>query len=157
MDAPDTRQLEWLKARIPAELGHLKRWALDLTKEDDFLSDDLVQDTVVRAMERWDKFRGGNLRAWLFRLLHNIHVDYRRKEELTLKRDEDNPGRPNDPDIDLPPTAGLSRGQREVMELRAMGLDGDQIAEVLDITKEAVYSKIRHAKIKLRRFDANQG
>ncbi len=39
-------------------------------------ADDLVQDCLVRAMSRWHLWRPtGSLRAWLFTILHNLHVN----------------------------------------------------------------------------------
>ncbi|MBW3609366.1 MAG: RNA polymerase sigma factor [Actinobacteria bacterium] len=38
-------------------------------------AEDLVQDTFVRAFQRRDQYGGGNIGAWLRRILHNIAVD----------------------------------------------------------------------------------
>lgn len=40
---------------------------------------DLVQDTYLRAFRAADQFQAGtNLRAWLFTILHNAHLNQRR-------------------------------------------------------------------------------
>ncbi len=52
-------------------LPSLRAFAISLTRDGD-LADDLVQDTLVRAMSHSDRFRPGtNLRAWLFTILRN--------------------------------------------------------------------------------------
>jgi DNA-directed RNA polymerase specialized sigma subunit, sigma24 homolog len=38
-------------------------------------ADDLVQDCLERAVRRWDQHRDGEVRAWLFAILHNLAVD----------------------------------------------------------------------------------
>jgi RNA polymerase sigma-70 factor (ECF subfamily) len=60
-------------------IPQLRRYALSLTR-DRHAADDLVQDVLVRAMERHKQFvPGTNLRAWLFTIMHNIFVDQVRK------------------------------------------------------------------------------
>ncbi|CAM8656708.1 RpoE DNA-directed RNA polymerase specialized sigma subunit, sigma24 homolog [Comamonadaceae bacterium] len=64
-----------LKDQIPA----LRRYARALTGSA-WAADDLVQDTLERACTKWTLWAAGsNLRAWLFTIMHNIHVsDVRR-------------------------------------------------------------------------------
>ena len=48
-------------------------------------SEDLTQETFLRALRRWDSFRkGSNLRAWLLRIGTNAFFDVKRKKR-TLK------------------------------------------------------------------------
>src|ERR671926_1801420 len=61
-------------AEILPLLPHLRGYARGLTGGDAQAADDLVQDTVVLALQAWDSFTPGtNLKAWLFRILHNRH------------------------------------------------------------------------------------
>jgi RNA polymerase sigma-70 factor (ECF subfamily) len=50
--------------------------------------DDLVQDTVVRAMEARDGFDGGNMKAWLFVILRNRFCTIRKRESLLKVRED---------------------------------------------------------------------
>lgn len=65
------RQVEPL---IPA----LRRYARALMR-DRAAADDLVQDCLERAVSRWYQRRDGDLKAWLFTILHNLAVNQFRK------------------------------------------------------------------------------
>lgn len=60
--------------------GALKPFALNLTRNLDE-ANDLIQDTMFRAIANKDKFNDGtNLKAWLFTIMKNIFINnYRRK------------------------------------------------------------------------------
>jgi RNA polymerase sigma factor (sigma-70 family) len=55
---------------IPA----LRRYARSLVRNR-ANADDLVQDCLERAVRRWHQHRDGEVRAWLFAILHNLAVD----------------------------------------------------------------------------------
>jgi DNA-directed RNA polymerase specialized sigma24 family protein len=59
---------------IPA----LRRYARALVRNR-ATADDLVQDCLERAVRRWHQHRDGEVRAWLFTILHNLAVDQFRK------------------------------------------------------------------------------
>jgi RNA polymerase sigma factor (sigma-70 family) len=59
---------------IPA----LRRYARALVRNR-ATADDLVQDCLERAVRRWHQHRDGEVRAWLFAILHNLAVDQFRK------------------------------------------------------------------------------
>ena len=59
-----------IEPHIPA----LRRYAFALLRDRD-RADDLVQDTLERALSRWLLRRpDGDVRAWLFTILRNLHV-----------------------------------------------------------------------------------
>ena len=70
-----------LKTELHAYIGSLRRYALVLTR-DAVAADDLVQETLVKAIAKAETFqRGSDLRPWLFRILHNTHVSALRREK----------------------------------------------------------------------------
>ncbi|HEY4893509.1 MAG TPA: sigma-70 family RNA polymerase sigma factor [Reyranella sp.] len=77
-----------LEPLIPA----LRRYAYALLRNH-AAADDLVQDTLERALSHWTSRRpDGELRAWLFSILRNLHIDaYRqaRRRGAEVEIDED--------------------------------------------------------------------
>jgi RNA polymerase sigma-70 factor (ECF subfamily) len=66
-----------LEPLIPA----LRRHAYALVRDHD-VADDLVQDTLERALSRWSLRRtDGDLRAWLFTIQRNLHVSALRQSQ----------------------------------------------------------------------------
>ena len=75
MTTPQPR--DELVTHLPA----LRAFALSLTKNSS-TSDDMVQDTVVKAWTNIEKFQvGTNMRAWLFTILRNTYYSNRRKSK----------------------------------------------------------------------------
>jgi RNA polymerase sigma factor (sigma-70 family) len=66
--------LHQVEPLIPA----LRRYARSLLR-DRAGADDLVQDCLERAISRWSQRRDGEVRSWLFAILHNLAVDRFRK------------------------------------------------------------------------------
>lgn len=62
-----------VETMIPA----LRRYARALARDAD-IADDLVQDTLVRALRSEKLFLGGDLRAWLYTILTNLNRNRRR-------------------------------------------------------------------------------
>jgi RNA polymerase sigma-70 factor (ECF subfamily) len=61
-------------------IPRLRRYARALTRDSD-QADDLVQDCLERAWGRLHLWRrGSNMRAWLFTIMHNLHVNARRRQ-----------------------------------------------------------------------------
>jgi RNA polymerase sigma-70 factor (ECF subfamily) len=70
--------------RLLVWLPRLRRYARALVgrRED---ADDLVQDTLERAWSREDRWQAvADMRAWLFSIMHNLHVDGARRARLPL-------------------------------------------------------------------------
>ena len=57
-----------IEAAIPA----LRRYARALTRNAE-IADDLVQDTLVRALRSEHLFHGGEIRSWLYTILTNLN------------------------------------------------------------------------------------
>ena len=77
----DAEMRDLLLGAIPA----LRAFAYSLTYNLD-RSDDLVQDTLVRAWTKADSFqRGTNLTAWLFTILRNLFYPEQRKRKREVE------------------------------------------------------------------------
>jgi RNA polymerase sigma-70 factor (ECF subfamily) len=64
-----------LDGHIEQHIPRLRRYARALTG-DRAAADDLVQDTLERALSRFHLWRrGSDMRAWLFTIMHNIFVN----------------------------------------------------------------------------------
>lgn len=141
---------------------------------DDQSAADLVQETYLRALRACDGFeeRAGGLRAWLFRILHNVFfTEHQRAKRRPLAMDDagvDAPHPGPEPDADLPlwNLAGLDWERvddriklaierlradfREVLLLWAVeGLKYREIAHVLDVPIGTVMSRLHRARATL--------
>jgi RNA polymerase sigma factor (sigma-70 family) len=76
--------------RLLVWLPRLRRYARALAGQRDD-ADDLVQDTLERAWSRLHLWRGvADMRAWLFGIMHNLHVDAARRPRIgTVPLDND--------------------------------------------------------------------
>lgn len=76
---------------LEAEIPRLRRYARALL-HDERRADDLVQDTLVRAIAKQHLWQvGTDLRAWLFTIMHNQHVNNLRRavrERATVNMDD---------------------------------------------------------------------
>jgi len=84
---PDTRispEAALLEEMVKAHLDALYRTALRLTGRPQD-AEDLVQETFLRAWRSLHTYRAGtNPKAWLFRILHNAHIDRYRAGTRTV-------------------------------------------------------------------------
>ena len=148
---------------IVAEIPRLRRYAHALLGESN-RADDLVQDTLERALSRWRLWRPlgdkGTPRAWLFAIMHNLFinqmrsgraVEYRPEEELP-----DLPSRPTHDDAlglrDLARAlATLPIDQREILLLIGLEeLSYQEAAKVLGVPLGTVMSRLSRARARLR-------
>jgi RNA polymerase sigma-70 factor (ECF subfamily) len=133
-------------------------------------ADELVQETYARALARADSFVGGNLKAWLFKILRNTFVDgYRRTQHAahTPAADGDlDEGAGLEPtlldDVELgrlrrvvgseieAALASVSPEARAIILLEAEGFTETEIAEVLDCAAGTVKSRLSRARALLR-------
>ena len=71
----------------------LKPFAMNLTRnvED---TEDLIQDTLLRAINNFDKFQEGtNMKAWLYTIMKNIFINnYRKKSKFNFVKDDSENG-----------------------------------------------------------------
>jgi RNA polymerase sigma-70 factor (ECF subfamily) len=82
-----------IRDELMDHVPRLRRYARTLTYNRD-LADDLVQDTLERALSRTERFQAGtDLRAWLFTIMHNLFVNQMRQASrwaASVSVDDDN-------------------------------------------------------------------
>ena len=153
---PNTTDQGTLVAHIP----DLRRYARSLTG-DAWAADDLVQDTLERACERWQLWAAGSdLRAWLFTLMHNLFVDGARRAMRQAQRvdvddiAQDLPGPGGTPDQTLDLQRCLLRlpaEQREVLLLVTLqDLRYEDVARITGVPIGTVMSRLSRARSRLR-------
>jgi len=57
----------------------IRRVAMKLTKYNDADADDLVQKTLLKAFEKENLYKGGNLTGWVVTIMKNLFIDDMRK------------------------------------------------------------------------------
>ena len=138
----------------------LRRYARALAGNRDD-SDDLVQDTLERAWTKSGLWRGvSDMRAWLFGMMHNLHVDGVRRPRLhTVAQDEDTPEIPVAPTqsdrlavLDL--QAALEQlpvEQKEILLLVALeDMSYAEVAQTLGVPIGTVMSRLSRGRERLR-------
>ena len=153
-------QLREFSARVDELIPRLRRYARALTGERN-AADDLVQDTLERAWTKLHLWRSGSdLRAWLFTIMHNVHVNQVRSRAATtmlpLEAEPETPVRPTQADLleirDV--EAALNRlpiEQREVLLLIALEhMSYQETATTLGIPIGTVMSRLSRARERLR-------
>ncbi|MFC5519605.1 RNA polymerase sigma factor [Polaromonas jejuensis] len=149
------------EADIVACIPSLRRYARGLTADRD-RADDLVQDTLERAWRRFSMWqKRGEIRAWMFGIMHNAFVDRLRSQRSRL---EDSAG---DKVPELPERATqadrlevrdlerllqrLPHEQRAVLLLVGVEeLSYQEVAQVLGIPVGTVMSRLSRARERLR-------
>ena len=76
-----------VRSRLAGEVPGLLRYARTIVR-DAPLAEDLVQESLVRALQRADSFRAeASLATWLHRILHNLAVDHFRRDREDATED----------------------------------------------------------------------
>jgi RNA polymerase sigma-70 factor (ECF subfamily) len=146
-------------------LPRLRRYARALTR-DVSQADDLVQDTLERALVKLDLWRPGtDLRAWLFTLMHNLFVNQVRAnklQETDLDAAKDMPVNGGQMDAmtlrDIHTALGrLPMEQREVILLVGLEQFGyAEAARILDVPLGTVMSRLSRGRERLRQLLAGE-
>jgi RNA polymerase sigma-70 factor, ECF subfamily len=147
-------------AGVMEALPNLRAFALSLTGKVD-QAEDLVQDTVLKAITKQDSFEAGtNLQAWLFTILRNGFYSAHRK---TSREVEDEDGALAASMISIPDqedklalqdlSAALERlpqDQREAIILvGAEGMSYEDAAEALGVKVGTIKSRVNRARNRL--------
>jgi len=144
-----------VETTIPA----LRRYARALTRNAD-TADDLVQDTLVRALRSEHLFHGGEIRSWLFTILTNLN----RNRLRSLAR---RPIAKSLADEDAADFSGPEAGQRDIERALAMlvedqrhalllvvleGLSYREVAEVQAVPIGTVMSRLARARAQIKAY-----
>ena len=144
-----------IEAAIPA----LRRYARALTRDAE-IADDLVQDTLVRALRSEHLFHGGDIRSWLYTILTNLNRNRLRSlaRRPTMSSIDDN---------DAPDTAGPEAGGRDIERALAglvedqrtalllvvlEGLSYREVAEVQGVPIGTVMSRLARARLQIKAY-----
>ena len=144
-----------IETAIPA----LRRYARALTRDSE-TADDVVQDTLVRALRSEHLFHGGDVRAWLYTILTNLNRNRLRSlaRRPMLMPIEDN---------DATDTAGPEAGGRDIERALAMlvdeqrtalllvvleGLTYREVAEVQGVPIGTVMSRLARARVQIKTY-----
>ena len=150
------------QAALVALIPRLRRYARALSG-DRQRADDLVQDTLERAIAKWSLWRPGtDLRAWMFTIMHNVFVNHARRsareatptDPALLAELELADGSVADSLVQLNgierALARLPEEQRAVLLLVSLeGLSYDQIAETLGVPAGTVMSRLSRGRARL--------
>ena len=152
---------------IQDQIPRLRRYALALVG-DRTRADDLVQDTLERALTRFHLWRRGrNVRAWLFTIMHNIfvnqhHAERARGTAVDLDESTDTP---------VGDRADLSMQVRDLQKaleqlpvenrevLLLVGLEQltyEEVAEILGIPLGTVMSRLSRGRERLHSLMSGQ-
>jgi len=151
------------EADLVACIPHLRAFARFLTGNRE-RADDLVQDTIVRALTAAHQFQPGtNLKAWMFTILRNLHYNELRKNRVRVQSLDD--ASAYEPAILPSQEASLEFGdfrrafwqlgddQREVLILvGASGLSYEEAAKVCDCPTGTIKSRVSRARRELMRM-----
>jgi RNA polymerase sigma-70 factor (ECF subfamily) len=162
--------------QLSAQVDALHKFACYLSR-DTVLAEDLVQEAFARALSAETRFVvGSNLKAWLFRILHNVFLDVvrrKRKSPVELRELSDDDDTDDDDtdcsrdvwlrgDIEIDrlrrlvvndvesALARLSVNARSVVLLDLEGFTEAEIAKVMDTPVGTVKSRLARARAALR-------
>ena len=147
------------KEEVQLAIPALRRYARALTHDAD-VADDLVQDTLVRALRSQHLFLGGELRSWLYTILTNLNRNrlrsLARRPAITVSGDNDAPGASNPDgggrDIERA-LAGLVEEQRTALLLVVLeGLSYREVAEVQGVPIGTVMSRVARARLQIKTY-----
>ena len=143
----------------------VRRFFLHQTLGDEPLSDDLAQDTFIKAWRNIGSFRAmSSFQTWLMRIAYNVFYDYVRNRKTTS--DIDNVAEPmtngnSNPSLQMDLYHALSLLKPDELTCITLQLvDGykiDQIAKITDMKEGTVKSILFRGKEKLTKYLKQNG
>jgi RNA polymerase sigma-70 factor, ECF subfamily len=146
------------RQRIEAAIPALRRYARALTRDTE-TADDIVQDTLMRALRSERLFQGGDVRPWLYTILTNLN----RNRLRTLSRRpvispiKDSDAATNGPEAGNRDIAraldGLAEEQHATLLLVVLeGLTYREVAEVQGVPIGTVMSRLARARMQIKAY-----
>lgn len=150
---------------VRAYSAELYRFAYWLCRER-FTAEDLVQETFARAWRSWNALRDeGAVKSWLYTILRNEHARLYERKQVDIDDEQE---------IDVIPDAErsapidamevrdalkkLAPGYREPLMLQTIGgFSCAEIAQMMDISKGAVMTRLTRARAALRKLHGWRG
>lgn len=145
------------RQQVEATIPALRRFARALTREPE-TADDLVQDTLVRALRSEHLFHGGEVRTWMYTILANLN---RNRLRSLARRPVMVPVDDGDAAVDAAEgsrdieraLASLVDEQRDALLLVVLeGLSYREVAEVQGVPIGTVMSRLARARQQLKIF-----
>ena len=132
----------WLVRRLALVVG-------DATE-----AEDLAQQALLRATERWPLPTGSDIQAWLAVVGVRLAIDERRRRRrwgfLTIRDTDQEWAMTTDPDL-WSAMAGLDRPTRAALVLTVLdGYTQDEVAAMLSVPRGTVASWLSRGKARLR-------
>ncbi len=144
----------------------VRRFFLSQTLGDTQLSDDLAQDTFVKAYTRISQFQGkSSFLTWLYRIAYNVFYDYVRAnrqtmnlDNMTVRQINANHGDSN-LKMDLYDALQiLTENERSCVTLQLIeGQTIERISEIIDMPENTVKSHLSRGKKKLADYLRSNG
>ena len=144
----------------------IRGFFLRQTMGDVQLSDDLAQDTFVKAYTHLASFKGAaNFSTWLYRIAYNVWYDYTRSHKVTQDMETPAVARKNAQGTNsalkmdlLNALRILSENERTCITLQLMeGLPIDKIVEVTGMAQGTIKSHLSRGKSKLASYLKQNG
>ncbi len=133
-------------------------------------TDDVMQDAYERAFRALDFFDGrSSMKTWLYSIVYRTAIDHLRRERRRTHDELDSlVTEPATGPNDSPSAAALARAeldglldsctpeQRAMLMLTAgLGYSFDETAEILDVNRGTVASRVSRLRSRLRRWEEN--
>lgn len=142
----------------------LRRFFLHLTLGDQMLSDDLAQDTFIKAWTHLDQYNAtAAFQTWLFRIGYNVWYDYIRSQHQTDDIEEAFDISTSDHDVGLQMDMLKALQQLKPIERTCVTLQVienkkiDEIAQITNLNANTVKSHISRGKQKLAEYLKQNG
>lgn len=159
----DKRAFEQLVVKYQSPL---RRFFIVQTLGDEQLSDDLAQDTFIKAYVNINKFAGrSSFSTWLFKIAHNVFIDHTRNRRITTDIDAASTARQAENGSDIGMRMDLCKAlacvspiERSCITLQMTdGYKIEKISEITGLPTNTVKSHLSRGKAKMQNYLKQNG